>query len=69
MDYFMEEFKTTDYNGESSFDAIRTLSLFRGLYEELNWKFSPWIDEVIDRCWPEISGEHEDVRRPRNSGI
>jgi hypothetical protein len=63
MDYLIEEFKNTDYNGESSFDAIKILSLFRSLYQELNWKFSAWIDEVVEHCWPEISGEHEDVGR------
>jgi proteasome activator subunit 4 len=50
-----------DYNGESSFDAIKTLSFFREFYQELNWKFSAWMDGMVQRCWPEISGEHDDV--------
>jgi len=61
VDYLCEEFHSMDYNGESSFDAIRTLSLFRAFYEELNWKFSAWADETIARCWPEICSEHDDV--------
>jgi proteasome activator subunit 4 len=61
LDYLLGEFKATDYNSESSFDAIKILSLFRGLYDELGGKFSAWTDEVIERCWPEISGEHDDV--------
>jgi proteasome activator subunit 4 len=51
-----------DYNGESSFDAIKILIFFRQFYEELNWKFSAWMDSMVQRCWPEISGEHDEVR-------
>lgn len=61
MDYVLESFKTMDFNGEMSFEAVKTLSLFRALYEELNWKFSAWMDEALDRCWPEIYSEHDEV--------
>lgn len=61
MDYIMKNFHTMDFNGESSFDAVKVLSLFSTVFQQLNWKFTPWIDEVIDRCWPQIYSEHDDV--------
>jgi len=61
VDYLMDEFRSMDYNGEMSFDAVKILSLFRAFYEELNWKFSAWAAEVLERCWPEIHSEHDDV--------
>jgi proteasome activator subunit 4 len=61
VDFIMNEFHSMDFNGESSFDAVKVLSLFRSLCEGLNWKFSAWIDEVIDRCWPQIQSEHDEV--------
>jgi proteasome activator subunit 4 len=61
VDYLMNEFQTMDYNGEMSFDAVKILSLFRAFYEELSWKFSAWTDQVLERCWPEIHSEHDDV--------
>jgi proteasome activator subunit 4 len=61
MDFVVNEFHSTDYNGESSFDALKALSLFRAIYEELDWKFSPWINDAVERCWPELCAEHDDV--------
>lgn len=61
MDYIMNEFHSMDFNSESSFDAVKVLWLFSAVFEELNWKFSPWINEVLDRCWPQIHSEHDDV--------
>ncbi|KAK0473258.1 hypothetical protein IW261DRAFT_1553160 [Armillaria novae-zelandiae] len=62
FDYLLESFMTMDYNAELSFDVVKVLSLFRSCYEELGWKFSAWMDEVLRRCWKEIYSEHEDVR-------
>lgn len=61
MDYIMNEFHCMDFNSESSFDAVKVLSLFSAVYEGLNWKFSVWIDDVLDHCWPQIHSEHDDV--------
>ena len=61
VDFLWKEFHAMDYNGESPFDAITILSCFRAFYEELGWKFSAWTDETMQRCWPEISSEHDDV--------
>lgn len=62
VDYLLSQFKTLDFNAESTFDVVRVLCFFRAFYEELNWKFAAWTDEVLRRCWPEISSEHDDVR-------
>ncbi|EIN13624.1 hypothetical protein PUNSTDRAFT_94808 [Punctularia strigosozonata HHB-11173 SS5] len=62
VDYLVEEFTTTDYNAESSFDAVKILCFFRAFYEELNWKAFAWMDDVMGRIWPELPGEHDDVR-------
>ena len=59
--YIIEEFHLTDYNGESSLNAVKSLSFYRAFYEEESWKFSAWADEAIDRVWPEISSEHDEV--------
>lgn len=53
---------TMDFSAELSFDVIKKLSLFRACYEGLSWKFTPWLDEYIERCWKEIHSEHDDVR-------
>ncbi|KAI0308000.1 hypothetical protein B0F90DRAFT_1813347 [Multifurca ochricompacta] len=53
---------STDYNGESSLNAVKSLCFFRAFYEEQNWKFSPWVDQTIERVWAEISSEHDEVR-------
>ena len=61
VEYLVEEFHSTDYNGESSLNAVKALCFFRAFYEEQNWKFSPWVDEAVDRVWAEISSEHDEV--------
>ena len=65
----MSEFHTMDFNGESSFEAVKVLSLIRALYESLDWKFSAWTDEVLERCWPQISSEHDDVSHSRDHKV
>ena len=57
----MQEFHSTDYNGESSLDAVKALCFFRAFYEEQNWKFSQWVDQAVDRVWAEISSEHDEA--------
>lgn len=61
VDFIYEEFQTTDFNAETTFDVIKMLSFFRALYEELEWKFTAWSDDVLRRCWSEIQTEHDDV--------
>ena len=61
VNYLWKEFLSADFNGESSFDAVKILTLFRALYEELGWKFSAWTDEMLLRIWPEIRSEHDDA--------
>jgi hypothetical protein len=58
----MEEFQTVDFNAETTFDVVKVLSFFRAFYEEMDWKFSAWSDDVLRRCWTEIHSEHDDVR-------
>ncbi|KAI0257360.1 hypothetical protein BJV78DRAFT_1277900 [Lactifluus subvellereus] len=48
VDYLAQEFYSTDYNGESSLNAVKALCFFRAFYEEQNWKFSPWVDQAIE---------------------
>jgi hypothetical protein len=61
VEYLVQEFHSTDYNGESSLNAVKALCFFRAFYEEQNWKFSPWVDQAVDRVWAEISSEHDEV--------
>ncbi|EMD41658.1 hypothetical protein CERSUDRAFT_110231 [Gelatoporia subvermispora B] len=61
VDYLMVEFQSVDFNSESSFDVTQVLSFFRTFYEELNWKFTPWVDDAVQRCWQELQCEHDDV--------
>ncbi|KAJ7042558.1 hypothetical protein C8F04DRAFT_1076309 [Mycena alexandri] len=63
MDHLMNLWETMDYQPELAFDATRLFSVFKGLYEELNWKFSAWTDRVVERCWDQLeTNEHEEVR-------
>ncbi|KAF8058272.1 hypothetical protein FPV67DRAFT_1786012 [Lyophyllum atratum] len=62
VDYITNEFQNVDYNAEMTFDATKILSLFRAFYEELGRKFTAWTDDTLARSWPEIGGEHDDVR-------
>ena len=61
VDYLVQEFCSTDYNGESSLNAVKSLCFFRAFYEEQNWKFSGWMDLAVERVWAEISSEHDEV--------
>ncbi|RPD81724.1 hypothetical protein L226DRAFT_527984 [Lentinus tigrinus ALCF2SS1-7] len=61
VDKIVEEFQTVDFHGESTFDMIQVLYLFRAFYEQLGMKFTPWVDDVLERCWVELKCEHEDV--------
>jgi proteasome activator subunit 4 len=61
IDYLVQEFYSTDYNGESSLNAVKALCFFRAFYEEQNRKFSPWVDKAIDRVWAELSSEHDEA--------
>jgi len=62
VEYLVQEFHSTDYNGESSLNAVKALCFFRAFYEEQNWKFSQWVDQAVERVWAEISSEHDEVR-------
>ncbi|KAF9036519.1 hypothetical protein BDZ89DRAFT_1100671 [Hymenopellis radicata] len=62
MDCVLSEVMTMDFNAELSFDVIKVLSLFRACYEEMGWKFTAWLDQILQRCWKEIHCEHDDVR-------
>lgn len=61
VDYIVDQFNTVDFNAESTSDVVKVLCFFRAFYEELNWKFTAWTDDVLRRVWPEISSEHDDV--------
>ncbi|KAI0094570.1 armadillo-type protein [Irpex rosettiformis] len=61
VDFIMEEFENVDFNAETTFDVVKVLSFFRAMYEELDWKFSAWAEDVLRRCWPEIRSEHDDA--------
>ncbi|KAI0639143.1 hypothetical protein C8Q77DRAFT_1152142 [Trametes polyzona] len=61
VDHIMEAFNTVDFNGESSFEIIQVLCFFRSFYEQIGIKFSPWVEDVLRRCWAELKCEHEDV--------
>lgn len=69
VDFILDEFHSVDFNGESSFDAVKVLSLFRSFYEGLDWKFSAWTDEVLDRFWSQIHSEHDEVSHLRYKHI
>lgn len=64
VNYVNKEFQELDFNTGLAFDAVKILSLFRALYEELKRKFTPWSDETVERCWDEISSEHDEVNIP-----
>lgn len=63
----MEEFKTVDFHGESTFDMIQVLYFFRAFYEQLGIKFTAWVEETLDRCWSELKCEHDDVSNSPHS--
>ena len=61
VDRIISEFETVDFNGESTFEIIQVLCFFRAFYEQLAIKFTPWVEDVLTRCWAELKCEHEDV--------
>lgn len=62
VNHIIEEFDSTDYNGESSLNAVKALSFLGAFYEEQGWKFTAWTDAAIERVWPEMGSEHDEVR-------
>lgn len=61
FDHIFESFRKMDFNAELSFDAVKDISLFRAVFEELSRKFLAWTDETVDRVWTEINCEHDDA--------
>ncbi|CCM01642.1 uncharacterized protein FIBRA_03703 [Fibroporia radiculosa] len=62
VDHVVAAFKGVNFNSESAFDVIQVLAFYRALYEELGWKFLPWIDDALEKCWRELGRtEHDDV--------
>jgi proteasome activator subunit 4 len=59
--HLFTEFELTDYNGESSLNAVKALCFHQSLLEEQNWKFSAWVDDTVKRVWTEIDSEHDEV--------
>jgi proteasome activator subunit 4 len=62
FDHIFGSFQSMDFNAELSFDAVKIISLFRTIFEELSRKFVAWTDETVERVWAEINCEHDDVR-------
>ncbi|KAK7064490.1 membrane protein [Favolaschia claudopus] len=63
MDHIMNLWTNMDFQPELAFDATKIFSIFTALYEALNWKFTAWIDEVVEKCWAQLAiNEHADVR-------
>ncbi|KIY51373.1 hypothetical protein FISHEDRAFT_37518 [Fistulina hepatica ATCC 64428] len=62
VEYLFEQFYSADYNGEMSIEAMKVLSFFQAMYEELGVKFSAWSDQALDRCWLDLSSDHDDIR-------
>ncbi|KAH7923993.1 hypothetical protein BV22DRAFT_1196262 [Leucogyrophana mollusca] len=62
VDHLVDQFLTMDYNSQSSFDSVKVLALFRAFYSQMGWKFSAWVDGSLERFWPELHSEHDDVR-------
>lgn len=58
----METFEKCNFNSELSFNATKVASFTRALYEELGWRSSAWMDEILDRYWLELNNEHEEIR-------
>jgi proteasome activator subunit 4 len=62
VDFVVGQFHTADWNTESSFDASRALLAFRAFYEHMGWKAAAWMPDALARAWPELAGEHDEVR-------
>lgn len=61
VDHLVHEFENLDFHGESTFAISQVLCFYRAFYEELNWKSSPWVDDMVRRVWAELGCEHDDV--------
>ena len=61
IDFLVDAFTNLDFNVELAFDAVKVISLFSAVFEELGRKFSPWTNDIVERSWAEIHGEHDDV--------
>ncbi|KAJ7225820.1 hypothetical protein GGX14DRAFT_422501 [Mycena pura] len=62
VDHLMNLWATMDFQPELAFDATKILSIFKAFYQELNWKFTAWTDQAVERCWHQLDiNEHEDV--------
>ena len=62
VDHLFESFRTCDFNGELSLSAVKVTSFIRAFYEELSWRCTPWMDEILQRYWQELNSEHDEVR-------
>ncbi|KAF8807238.1 hypothetical protein BYT27DRAFT_7232792 [Phlegmacium glaucopus] len=62
VDFLVDAFTHLDFNAELSFDAVKVVSLFSAVFDELGRKFAPWTNDIVERSWVEIHGEHDDVR-------
>ncbi|KAH8835425.1 hypothetical protein DL96DRAFT_1702409 [Flagelloscypha sp. PMI_526] len=62
IDFILESFRNLDYNAEMTFDIVKTMNLFRAVYEEMGWKFKEFADDAIQQSWGAISNHHDDVR-------
>ncbi|TBU39582.1 hypothetical protein BD309DRAFT_1022044 [Dichomitus squalens] len=60
-DKIMESFQSVDFKGESTFEIVQVLCFFRAFYEQLGIKFTPWVEDALDRCWAELKCDHEEV--------
>lgn len=61
MDFLVDAFNHLDFNAELSFDVSKVIALFSSVFEVLGRKFFPWTDDMVERSWVEIHGEHDDV--------
>lgn len=62
VNHVMDLLGRIDLNGQSAIDSVKVLSLFRAFYTGMGWKFVPWTDAILERLWPEVYSEHDDVR-------
>ncbi|KAJ7130046.1 hypothetical protein C8R43DRAFT_1025561 [Mycena crocata] len=63
VNHLIHLWTTLDYEPELAFDTTKIFSIFKAFYEGLNWKFTAWTDQVVERCWDQLdTNEHEDVR-------
>ncbi|KIO02352.1 hypothetical protein M404DRAFT_27957 [Pisolithus tinctorius Marx 270] len=62
VNHVMDLLGRIDLNGQSAIDSVKVLSLFRAFYTGMGWKFVPWTDTILERLWPEVYSEHDDVR-------